>query len=155
MAQTTSQVSLGCGYIAISTDGAAWTDISGSTQSLEETTQTRITGEVYTLDGDAALPCGGKIEPTEITVNIVYTETDAEAYEIVRLIFEGSTSCGTGDIYLRWAPRGNSAGNEQITTGAGTLVSFTYPPMNASEGGCILTGFTVRVGSLTTSIIAS
>lgn len=155
MPQTTGQVAQGCGQIEISENGVDWTDISGETQSLEETVQTRITGEVYTLDGDAALPCGGKIEPTEITVAIVYTETDDEAYELVREIFEGSTSCGTSDMYIRWSPRGGNAGDEQITSGAGSLISFTYPPMDASSGGCILTGFTLKVGSLTTAIIAS
>lgn len=153
MPQTTNQVALGCGKLEISTDGSAWTDISGESQSIEGTEQTRISGELYTFDGDTALPGGGKREPMEIVVNIVYTEADAEAYETVREIFEG-TGCDA-TLYLRWSPRGGSAGHEQITTGAGNIISFTYPMMDASAGGPILVGFTVKVGSVTTAIVAS
>lgn len=152
MAQTTDQVPLACGKLEISDDNVNWDDISGESQSLEGTEQARMSGEAYTLDGDTAILAAGKREPLELEVTIVYTETDAEAYETVRKLFE--EACG-GDIYLRWSPRGGDAGEEQLTTGKGIITSFTYPPMDASSGGPIMAGFTMRVGSVTTAIVAS
>jgi hypothetical protein len=130
-----------------------WTDISGEAQSLGGTEQTRISGEAYTLTGDTALVGGGKREPMELAVAIVYTETNTEAYEVARTAFE-ATGCG-GQVCLRWSPGGGDAGDERITSTAGILVSFTYPPMDASAGGPIMSGFTLKVPGTSTAVIAS
>jgi len=155
MAQTTNQVPMACGKLEISVDDCvSWTDISGEAQSISGTEQTVMSGEAYTFSGDTALPGGGKREPMELEVVIVYTEADDEAYQLVRNAFEEAGTCG-GEICLRWSPRGGSAGHEQLTTGSGQLTSFTYPAMDASAGGPIMVGFTVKVGSITTTIVAS
>jgi len=154
MAQTTGQVPLACGKLEISTDSCVtWTDISGEAQSLGGTEQARMSGEAYTLDGDTALIAGGKREPMELVAAIVYTEVNVEAYDLVRAAFE-ATGCG-GGFCLRWSPKGGSAGDDRITTGAGILVSFTYPPMDASAGGPIMAGFMVKVASTSTAVVAS
>jgi len=153
MAQTTNAVAMACGKLEISINNADWTDISGESQSVEGTEQTRISGEGYTFDGDTAIIKGGKREPLELTIVIVYTEEDSEAYEVAREIFE-TEGCGT-DFYVRYSPRGGNAGDEQITTGTGSLISFTYPPMDATAGGPILAGFTVKAPSMITTIVAS
>jgi hypothetical protein len=145
---------MACGQLEISTNNCVtWTDISGEAQSLGGTEQTRMSGEAYTLTGDTALVGGGKREPMELVAAIVYTETNTEAYELVRTAFE-ATGCG-GDFCLRWSPAGGSIGDERVTTGAGILVSFTYPPMDAATGGPIMAGFTVKVASTSTTIIAT
>lgn len=154
MAQTTNQVSIACGQLEISTDGSAWTDISGEAQSISQPEQTRMTGEAYTLDGDYALPGGGKRQPMEITATIIYTEVDAEAYQVTRNRFELTSSCGE-NFWIRYSPAGGSAGDERITSGPGYLISFLYPNMDASAGGVITCGFTVKVGYVTTAVIAS
>ena len=115
MAQTTDQVSMGCGQLEISTDNSNWTDISGTSQSIEGTEATRMTGEAYTFDGDMALIGGGKREPMELTCNIVYTETDAEGYEQARAIFE-SSDCGNS-VCVRYSPGGGNADDEILTSG--------------------------------------
>jgi hypothetical protein len=154
MAQTTGQVPMACGKLEISTDSCVtWTDISGEAQSLEGADQTRMSGEAYTLTGDTALIAGGKKEPMELVFTIVYSEGDTEAYELARDHFE-TTGCG-GGFCVRWSPGGGDVGDEQITTGAGILVSFTYPPMDASAGGPIMGGFTLKVASTTTTIVTS
>ncbi|UCC74289.1 MAG: hypothetical protein JSV86_06960 [Gemmatimonadota bacterium] len=154
MGQATTQVPMACGKLEISTDSCStWTDISGEAQSVSGTEQTRMSGEAYTLTGDTALVAGGKKEPMELVFAIVYTEDDDDAYELVREHFE-TTGCG-GDFCARWSPRGGEAGHERITTGEGILVNFTYPPMDASAGGPIMGGFTLKVGSVSTAIIAS
>jgi hypothetical protein len=153
MAQTTDQVSQGCGKLEISYDNVTWTDISGVSQSVTDTSQTKMSGEVYTLDGNGPLIGGGKFEPMELTVAIVYTETDAEGYEIIRERFE-TAGCDVA-FYLRWSPRGGNAGDEQLTTGNSRLTEFTYPAMDASAGGPILAGFKLKAGYVTTTIVAS
>ena len=154
MAQTTSQVPMACGQLEISTDSCVnWSDISGEAQSLGGTEQARMSGEAYTLDGDTALLGGGKREPMELVVAIVYTESNTEAYDLVRAAFEAA-GCG-GGFCLRWSPAGGSAGDDRITTGEGILVSFTYPPMDAATGGPIMVGFVVKVAGTSTAIIAS
>jgi hypothetical protein len=155
MPQTTGGVALACGQLEISLDGAcaSYTDISGESQSVEGTEQTRISGEAYTFDGDTAIIRGGKREPMELVFVIVYTETDDEAYEIIRESFE-TAGCGV-NVCVRWSPRGGNAGDERITSGTGILVSFTYPTMDATAGGPILAGFTVKVPGTSTTIVAS
>ena len=153
MAQTTGAVAQACGKVWTSTDGVTYTDISGNTQSVEGTEQTKITGEAYTFTGDTAIVKSGKREPMDLAFVIIYTETDAEAYQQVRAQFE-ATGCGP-NFYVRWSPRGGNADDEQLTSAVGVLTSFTYPPMDATGGAPILAGFTVRVPGVTTTIIAS
>ncbi len=153
MAQTTNSVAMACGKLEVSTDNSNWTDISGDAQSVEGTEQTRISGEGYTFDGDKAIVKGGKREPMELVFVLMYTEEDSEAYETVREIFEAA-GCGS-DFYVRWSPRGGDAGHEQITSDTGILISFTYPPMDATAGGPILAGFTLKTPGVTTTIVAS
>lgn len=153
MPQTTNQVPFACGQLEVGTDGVNWTDISGEAQSLSSPEATRIVGEAYTLEGDSALVAAGKRQPIEVSAVIIYTEVDAEAYQVIRNIFEAGV-CG-GSFYLRWSPKGGSAGDERLTTGEGVLTSFTYPPMDATSGAPIVTGFTVRFGTVTTAVIAS
>jgi hypothetical protein len=152
MAQTTAQVTQSCGEVEISTnaDCSAWYDASGETQSVTGMDQTRMSGEAYTLEGDTALIGGGKREPMELEFSIVYTETDAETYERVRTLFELPGYCGF-PFCVRWSPRGGDAGEEQITTASGILVSFSYPPLDASSGGVIMGGFTVKTPYVTTA----
>jgi hypothetical protein len=56
---------------------------------------------------------------------------------------------------VRWSPKGGNVGDERITTPAGVITSFTYPPMDAAAGGPILAGFTLKVSHVTTATITS
>lgn len=153
MAQTTAAVATACAAVWVSNDGVTFTNISGATQSITGGAQSRITGEAYTFDGETAIVKAGKREPMESEVVIIYTETDAEVYQQVRARFEAA-GCNS-PLYLRYSPRGGVADDEQLTSGAGVLTSFTYPDVDASAGGPILGGFTVRHPGFTTTIIAS
>lgn len=153
MAQTTAAVANACAKVWISTNGTTFTDISGVTQSVQDTEQTRMSGEAYTLDGEGPIVKRGKKEPMETTVTIIYTETDAEAYEQVRIQFEQS-GCNV-PFYLRYSPRGGLADNEQLTTGEGILTAFTYPALDASSAAPIVAGFKIKHPGFTTTIIAS
>jgi hypothetical protein len=155
MPQTTDTYALACGLLEIATDAGCvgWTDISGSSQVVEAPEQTRISGEAYTLDGDNALVEGGKKEPLEIAVEIVYTETAGEAFEIVRAAWEAG-GCGKR-MCLRYSPGGGDIGDAMYTTPRGIITRFVYPNMDASAGGPIMAGFTLKVGYITRSVIAT
>lgn len=153
MTQTVNQVPMACGDLFVSLDCLVWTEISGESQSVSGTEQARQSGEQYTLEGDTALVCGGKRVPMELTFVIVYTEDAAEAYEIVRALFE-TAGCGT-QMCVRWTPAGSGPGAAVITTPMGVLTSFTYPTMDASAGGCILGGFNLKVPYVTTVFTAT
>ena len=155
MAQTTAQVSKGCGKVEVALDGlgVTFTDISGVAMTVSDVEQTKISGEAYTIEGDGALIGVSKREPMEITVGIIYTETDAEGYEILREHWE--TAGCNNPIWLRWSPRGGDAGDEQLTTGKGFMTSFTYPDLDASSGDPISCGFKIKCGTVTTTIVAS
>lgn len=155
MPQTTTSVALACGMLEIATDlnCAGWVDISGSSSIVEQPEQTRISGEGYTFDGDAPIIEGGKREPMDIVTKITYTETAGEAFEIVRAAWE-ATGCGER-LCLRYSPNGGAAGDALYTTPRGIITSFLYPNMDATAGGPIMAGFTLKVGLLTVSTIAS
>lgn len=153
MTQTTGAVAQSCAKVEISSDCENYTDISGETQSVTPGDQTLMSGEGYTFSGDTPIIKGGKREPMESVFSIVYTETDAEAYERARAIFEAS-DCGN-TICIRYSPAGGNPDDEQLTSGEGTIVSFTYPPADAASAGPIMGGFTVRHGGFTTTIVAS
>lgn len=153
MAQTTAAVAMACGKVEFSADCVTYLDISGEAQSVAGTEQSRISGEGYTFSGDTAIVKGGKREPMELEFVIVYTETDAEAYEQIRSSFEAA-GCGN-DVCVQWSPAGGNADNEQITSASGILISFTYPPIDATAGGPVLSGFVLKTPGVTTSIVSS
>jgi len=152
MAQTTGACSNACSAVEISTDGEDWTDISGSTQSVSDTEQTKMSGEAYTFDGKGPIIKGGKFEPLELSFTIVYTEEDTEAYEIARGVFE-QEGCEV-EVYVRWTPCDGGVGISQLTAD-GPITSFTYPAIDASTATPIMGGFTVKTGEIETETVAS
>lgn len=149
MTQLSAAISLRDCKVEISTNGTTWTDISGAASSVEVGGGDRQTGEVYTFDGDTALITFGKREPLEITVKTVYTEGTSEAYETVRAAYEAGTS-----LYIRWSPRGGSAGNFQFATDAGVVTGAVYPVGEAGSGDPVVVGFTVKTPKVTKSVVA-
>ncbi len=153
MPQTTDAVAMSCSKLEFAPDCAAFQDISGESQSVSGTEQSLLSGEAFTFSGATAIIKGGKREPMEIEVVIVYTETDAEAYEQIRAVFE-ATDCPS-NVCIRWSPAGGNAGDEQVTTQSGVITGFTYPPIDASTAGPILAGFTIKVPGVDTTIVSS
>lgn len=152
MAQTTGQIPMACGQVEVSTNGVDYSDISGSAMSVTPAEQARNVGEQYTLEGDTAVMAAGKLQPLDVVLQIIYTESDTEAYDRARAIHE--TACGVV-YYIRWSPGGGDVGDDRITSGAGYVTSFQYPPMDATAGGPTITSYTIRVPSVTTAAIAS
>lgn len=142
-----------CSQVFVSFDGTNWTDVSGESQSVSGTEQSRMSGEVYVFAGDKALVTSGSREPMELTFAFVYSEDDAEEYGLVRANWEDTSGCGSL-IWARWSPRGGSAGHELLEA-AGYMTSFLYPEVDASSGDPIMSGFGMITAEITTTIVAS
>lgn len=147
MAQTSGAISGTISKIEISTDLTVWRDISGTLTSVQNTEQTRNSGEAYTMDGDTAIITNGKRTPMELTFNLVYSESATEAFEVSRAAFENAS---TGQpIYIRWVPAGTSVGTVSmfrtpITGSPARLTSVMYPAVDASAGGPVMGAFKVK-----------
>lgn len=145
MAQTTGAVTGAAASISIKVNAGAYVDISGSSQSVDAVTVSRTTGEAYTLDGDIAITTVGKREPAEVTVNIVYSETAAEAWLTVQDAFANNHTA-----QLKWLPKGSASGADQYETATDSrITSINYPPVDASSAGPIMCSFTIRTASIT------
>lgn len=139
MAQTTTAVTGAAATVWIYSS-AAYVDISGSSQSVDAVSATVVTGEAYTFDGNYAITTIGKFEPVEVTVNIVYTETSNEGFQLARAIFEGRTA-----TQIKWLPLGAASGADQYETKTvGYITSMDYPPIDSASAGPIMVSFTVR-----------
>ena len=148
MAQTTAAISGAANVLEYSTDGSSWTDISGFAQSVTVDPQNRMNGVAYTFDGDTGIVTFGKLEPVPITANVVYTEDASSVYEALLAIHQ---TAGGGTIYLRWTPKGATAGSSVFTTPATKISAFPPgPSVDASTGDPVMCEFTVGpVASLT------
>jgi len=139
MAQTTGGMTGAAATVSIYV-ASAYVDISGSSQSIDVTTATVVTGEAYTFDGNYALTTVGKYEPVEVKVNIIYTETAAEAFQSVRALFEARTA-----TQLKWLPNGATSGADQYETKTvGYITALDYPPIDSTSAGPLMVSFTVR-----------
>ena len=138
MAQTTGAITGAASTVSIFVS-AAYVDISGSSQSIDAVNATIVSGEAYTFDGNYAIITVGKYEPVEVTCNIIYTETAAEAFQSVRALFEAKTA-----TKLKWLPNGVASGADQYETMAtGYITALDYPPIDATSAGPIMVSFTI------------
>jgi hypothetical protein len=144
MAQTTTMITGAAAKVSIwdaNTTPAAYHDISGSSQAIETATVAYLNSDNYTFDGDGPLTLLGKIEPVEITVNVYYTETATEAFEIVQKMFAEKDA-----TKIKWQLAG--ASGSTFETGMGKIVSMDYPGAEADSGDGIMASFVLRVPSI-------
>ena len=149
MAQTTDGMSARNLTIETSPDGSAWTDISGFANSVEVDGGERDSEETFTFDGATPIRTVGKRHGYELTVKIVYTEGASDPAEVIRQAYENGT-----DFYLRWSPKGGNSGDFMYTTGAGWILSPTYPSGDAGSAAAMGIEFKVTVNTITKSVVA-
>lgn len=133
MAQTTGATNLKNVYIEISNDALTWTNISGSFNAIDISGGERDTGEVYTGESDLPIVGAGKMKLTKVKVKVVYTEGAADPW---KKFFDAYTN--SQDVYLRYAPKGNSSGNFRFTSGKGFVTSPVYPSGDVAEAKPVL-----------------
>jgi len=140
MAQTTAAINGVVSTVSIKVASGSYVDISGATQSVDAATATIANSDNYTLDGSAAFILLGKVEPVDVTVNILYTEVlTTEPWMLVSAAFAAKSA-----VQIKWLPKGTGATNNTIETNAtGYITSIDYPAIDATSADAIMTSFTV------------
>jgi len=151
MAQTTAAINGIASTVSIKVASGSYVDISGSTQSIDAATATIANSDTYTLDGSAAIILLGKVEPLDVTVNILYTEViTTEAFMVVNGAFVAKSA-----VQIKWTPKGAASGANTIETAAtGYITSLDYPAIDSTSADAIMTSFTVRCPGITYTDVA-
>jgi len=151
MPQTTAAINGIASTVSIKVAAGSYVDISGSTQSIDAATATIANSDTYTLDGSAAIILLGKVEPVDVTVNILYTEvTTTEAFMTVSAAFAAKSA-----VQVKWLPRGAGSGANTIETNAtGYITSMDYPAIDSTSADAIMASFTVRCPGITYTDVA-
>jgi hypothetical protein len=152
MAQTTGAFAGSNFKAEVSLNGSSWTDISGQATQVTPGGGDHMIGEQHTADGDAPVVTGSnKTEAAEIEVNILYTETASEAFDIVGDAYRSTSK----QIYFRYAPKGGATANKRWFTAnsAGTatpaqIVNCLPPEVDAGSGDPAMASFTLRCPKL-------
>lgn len=158
MAQTTGGLPRSNFQVQVSSDGVTWTDISGQAATVQRSDGDHMIGEQNTADGENPLVTGSNKKAAEtVTVSIVYTEEDGEAFDIVHTAYRS----GDKHIYLRWAPKGGIGtvvGNKLLTCAddGGTpakvpIINCTLPDLDAGSGDPAMSEFSVRTPNVAES----
>jgi len=145
MAQTTGAMTGATGKIEVSTDGSTWYNISGSSQSIDAVEFTRLNGSAHTFEGDYAVLTFGKQPPTEVTVNILYTEVSGEAFLRAVSALKNNTT-----FKVRWQAMDIAETTYQryFTAGTSKVASVSLPGNDASSGEPLMVSFTVICGGI-------
>lgn len=147
---TTGAMSGAFGKIEIQVGGTGtFTDISGSSQSVDTATDKRMYGKAYPLDSDTPKYTYGKREGMEMTVNVLYTESTTEAYQRALTTFE---TVGGDSVAIKLTPGGSAAGADTYQTTVGKIISIDYPGFDGSKGDPIMCSFTIAVESITHTV---
>lgn len=165
MAQTENAIPRSNFQVEVSLDGDTWSDISGEATTVTRSDGDQLIGEQQTADGFSPIvtPANKKGAET-ITVGIVYTEEDSEAFDIVHEVYRDGNS-EEGDkrvLYLRWAPQGgigSVVGNRMYTCANDSgdpipvgLINCTLPDLDAGSGDPALSEFSVRTPNVLESL---
>lgn len=154
MPQTTNAVPQACARIDIATDDpcATWVNVSGSANSIQNTTQTKMVADEFTFDGIGPISEAGKLEAFDITVRIVFTNVVTEAYRIVRDVFK-EAACA-GKLCIRWIPSG-AVGGDGFQTNRAPVTSFDWPPVDSSTAGPVMVSFVLHVSTIDPFVFVS
>lgn len=149
MTQATGAVSFRNCAIELSTDNTNWSNISGWSNSISIDGGDRQVGEFFTLDGDTPILTPGKRNSFDLTTKVVYTEGASDPYTTFLSAYEGGTP-----LYLRWAPKGLTAGNFQFTTGPCIVTTPAYPTGEAGSPDAVAFEFKLKVLTVAKGVVA-
>lgn len=148
MAQTTGAMNGSAFTLTMQTGGTgAYTDIAGSSQSIEMPELERFTGEAYTPDSDTGIVVFGKQKPFDLVVNIIYTESTSEGYHMLYDAFTNKTL-----VSLKWQPSGSGAGADTFSTNAARIYKMQLPAGDASNSDIIICSVTLKCTTVTRTV---
>lgn len=147
MAQTSNALAKSNFMLEVSVNGSDWVDIRGTATKVTPSGGDQLTGSQQTADGDAPIVThANKTEPQQWQCDIVYTEAQAEAFMIVRDVYES----GDKAIFARYSPGGGNPGDLMYYTAdaageafAAPIVNCMAPEGDASTGDPLLASFTL------------
>lgn len=145
MAQTTHAMSGAAFTLGAQFGGTGvYTDISGTSQSIDMPELEIVTGEFYTPDSETAGITYGKQKPFELKVNIVYSEETAEGYKLLKDAWVSKQL-----VSFQWAPK---SGGDTYTTSAHRITKRQLPGGDASSGDTIICSFSMMCSSVTETL---
>jgi hypothetical protein len=148
MTQTTGGMSGRNLYVEFGIDGGSWADCSGFSNMVSVDGGDRATGTATTADGDTMILTRGKRETEKVKFTAIYTEGGSDVATAARTAWRNGT-----DFYLRWAPKGDTAGNTRYTTTAGTVVNGVFPEVDTSKGDPLMVEIELEVADITDAAI--
>lgn len=151
MAQTTSGMSFVDAKFEYSTDGVAFTDISGFGNVVEVSGGERAAGEVYTADGDVGIVTFGKRAPHDIMYTCVYTEGTTDPFERFRGYHQ--TADGAQTIF-RFSPAGGTGTGKISFTGTGKITDGPWLGGDAGSPDPLTFDVTVRTAEILKGVTA-
>jgi hypothetical protein len=140
----------GVGKIEVSTNDSDWLNISGYGFTVTPSGGSRMTGEMYTLDGELGIPTVGKREPIEIEFTGLYTEDASAPYTVV---WDQYTSAGGGALWVKYSARAGTTGDYQYSTDQCVILACLPPAVDPSSGDPTPFSFTVRTKDVTRATI--
>ncbi len=151
MAQTTSGISFVDAQVEYSTDGVAFTDISGFANTVEPSGGERASGELYTVDGDTGIVTFGKRAPVDIVYTCVFTEGATDPFER----FRGYHQTADGaQVVLRWSPAGGAGTGQIAFTGTGKLTDAPWLGGDAASADPLTFAVGVRTAEILKGVTA-
>lgn len=144
MPQVTGSMSWANAKVEYSVNGTVWNDISGAENSVKVDGGARQVGEAYTNLGDTAIITQGKREPVDVEVNVLYTDSLSEPFELFRALYEAGTL-----VAVRWSPKGGSTGQRQYATDLCPISEFAYPQGEAGSADPLMTAFKLHSPKVT------
>ncbi len=145
MAQTTGAITGSAAAVWLKVASGSYVDHSGTAQSVDVATASRVNDSTFTFDGDNPIILLGKEEAVEVTVNFLYTEVALEMWEVAEAAFQAGSA-----VQVKWEPKGTS-GKQVETMATGYITSIDYPAVDASSAGPVVASITVMAPGITYS----
>lgn len=144
MARTGEALSFVDADVEVSQDETTWIDLSPYGSAINTSGGDRATGEINVFDDERPIVRAGKKNSQDVTIRYAYTEESGGPFDELR---DWDDQPG-GEIYVRFWPKGKTAGNYVFTTGRAYITSFQDPQGEAGSGDPVLCEITVKCEQL-------
>lgn len=148
MPQTTAAITWLNSKIYISTDGTAFTDISGFTNNLAISGGDRIIAKLFTGAGGLPIVLADARDSVQVSVKCAYTEGAADPYAVAQAAYENATA-----LYVRWEPKSGDTGEFRYTTSIGVVLHPPYPQGEYGSGEVVTFEFAIECTSITRTVV--
>lgn len=149
MTQITGAMSGRIAKVEYSTNYSDYTDLSGGANSIEVDGGDRLSGEAWTFDGDTPVVTVGKLDPAEVTVRSLYTDSSVGHFAVIAGMKDAATP-----MNIRWCYDTDTTGSWRFTTATGYVISARPPSAEAEPGDPLMFEWTVKTPAIVDAVIA-